>query len=81
MEGFHCMILVIHVSSVTQHFKHSESTDRTNLPGASYLKCSSEASFEGIWLGKVDGEATVNGSMDVLHGKQEEGFSVCPVTC
>ena len=50
------------------------------LPGASclmYLKCFSEASFEGIWLGKVDGEATVNGSMDVLHGKQE---AVCTVT-
>ena len=45
-----------------------------------YLKCFSEASFEGIWLGKVDGEATVNGSMDVLHGKQEAGFSVCTVT-
>ena len=42
-----------------------------------YLKCFSEASFEGIWLGKVDGEATVNGSMDVLHGKQE---AVCTVT-
>ena len=36
-----------------------------------YLKCFSQASFEGIWLGKVDGEATVDGSMDVLHGEEE----------
>ena len=82
------MIPVLHGSSVIQHFKHSDTTETDNLwflhvPGASclmYLKCSSEASFEGIWLGKVDGEATVNGSMDVLHGKQEAGFSACTVT-
>ena len=36
-----------------------------------YLERFSQASFEGIWLGKVDGEATVNRSMDVLHGEQE----------
>ena len=39
--------------------------------GHMYLERFSQASFEGIWLGKVDGEATVNRSMDVLHGEQE----------
>ena len=46
-----------------------------------YLKCFSQASFEGIWLGKVDGEATVDGSMDVLHGEEEAASSVSTVTC